>query len=168
MLGILFIGISAGIFIYRSQSTPGEHNPVPESSLSSFSPTIVPSVGDDDEILTNVKTKIKSALDNRTPAILLDVMTEKVLVTRYGTTCCGLLNRQQVPPQFSILQNAEGPWELESTIAATLLEKNKEDFEGTILSLSQNNYAVAVQLTSTDLIDEIILLEPDDVTELTQ
>lgn len=159
LLGVVFIIISVSVFIVRSSQSEKEHNPVPEEAIVQVS--VTPDLPTDDEVKKALKEKIEFALNNRTPALLLDSMTEKVTVTRYGTTCCGTMTKQQVSPQFAYIQNAQTPWTVEEgSVAATLREEDPEAFEDSIIATSANGYIFAVRLTPTDLLEHILMATP--------
>lgn len=154
MLGIIFMAISAAVFILRP--TPGEQsrNPLPEELLTASPTHALPTEIQD---VFDARPALKQALDNKTPAQLTTMMTEKVIVTRYGTDCCGVLNKQQVQPQFATLTGAEPPWDFsgEGTIAATL----QKEFENEIIGVTQNGFGIAVHLNAANLIDEVTIIE---------
>jgi hypothetical protein len=157
-LGIVFLLIAAGVTVFRSSQTVHEASPVPESFLTvSPTPGSAPTTADlqDDALYARIRT----SLERRTPADLLDVMTEKITFTRYGTACCGVVEKRQVVPQFAIFQNASGGWDFDSSIAATLRERKPDDFGGTYIGVADNGFVAAFDVTSTDLIDEIIVAE---------
>lgn len=159
LLGTAFIVIAIGTFYFQSgilSKDNNEHNPIPLNNP--ISPTTVPQEIHSEASIQTIRQKLKTSLDNRTPALLYDIMTEKVTVTRLGTSCCGILSRQQVMPHFGLLQKAEGPWSIdEASIAAELKKLQPEIYEDKIIAVSQNEYVVAIQITATDLIDEIII-----------
>lgn len=152
-LGLVFMAISAAVFILRP--TPGEQgrSPVPEDILTASPAHTQPA---EVQEVFDPRPGIKAALDARTPAQLTSMMTEKITVTRYGTDCCGVLNKQQVSPQFAFIGDAEPPWDFEGE--STMAAKLQKQFENDIIGITGNGYAVAIHVNTANLIDSLTII----------
>lgn len=128
----------------------------PDNQLPAISRSIPPINNENQQI----KAFIITALNAKTPAVLLDIMPDRVLLERYGTDCCGIIERDQVGPEFARLEDAVVPWTFDQTaVSDNLLADDPDTFEDTIIAVSRDGQAVAFEVTETDLLDRVVLVE---------
>lgn len=91
---------------------------------------------------------------------MAEYMTPTVTITKYATSCCGLLSKAKAIDELSYLSDAVGPWDFKMTnpILKKLEAADPDTFKDIYVGTSSNNYAVGIELNDNYLITKIILI----------
>ncbi|MCX7996571.1 MAG: hypothetical protein N2691_02305 [Patescibacteria group bacterium] len=157
LLGTIFIAIALAGFAFRYRE---ETRRVPVPVVSPEPPTAIP----DPDTVQQFSTEevLLEALNNGTPGIVIDRMTDTITFTLYGKNCCGTIRRNQAVPHFAELTGAEGPWSrAENQTIYTILATDPDFGENREVFGSVNDYAVAIRLNTSDRIEEFVIFTPE-------
>jgi len=102
----------------------------------------------------------ETAIPTKKYSDMAEYMTPTVTITKYATSCCGLLSKAQAISELSYLSGAVGPWDFSMTnpILKKLESADPETFKDIYVGTSSNNYAVGIELNDNYLITKIILI----------